>query len=209
MKHILLKIRQALFLVSDTPKPPKALTNLWRIWIVAAFVLFDVMLATEKMSFVASRGVILICGIILTYRLLQNIEYVESFLRKQHKNILAYIYRGNIIYMIIGTSLSASHQRDWYGIDPQFIGIQGLFLMFWFVTIPLTLIRSPLNWELAAGAIFLGTLSGSQFLDWYINSDSYNLQLFYFMIGCGVLLSFAVSAMISNKLLKDRAVNNS
>jgi len=105
MKHTLNIIKQALFIVSDTPKPPKTIGNLWRIWIVAAFVIFDLILATEKMSFVASRGAIIMCGIILTYRLFQNKEYVESCLRMQHKNLVLYIYRGNIIWMIFGVLL--------------------------------------------------------------------------------------------------------
>ncbi len=208
MRNIYKSIKQAMFVVSDTPKPPKTTANLWRIWIVAAFVLFDLLLATEKMSFVASRGVALVGGIILTYRLVQNNEYLVSYLSKQHKNLLAYLYRGNIIWMIIGATINVSHQWEWYGIDSQYIAMQCLFLMFWFLTIPLTFVHSPLNWEIAIGTIFIGTLLGSQLLDWYIKSGGFDLKLFSILMVCGVLLSFIVSAMMSNKIIKDRVANN-
>ncbi len=87
-------------------------------------------------------------------------------------------------------------------IFPQFIAKESVFLLFWFLSIPLVLLYNPWRWGIWAAAIFIGTIAYKLILDECLKYWSAVTLPFLLLTGGLVLIAAIVSWNISRRRIE-------
>ncbi|MCI7304495.1 hypothetical protein NIA71_11430 [Ihubacter massiliensis] len=200
MKSIFSTIKEFSSTGDDTPIPKHPVLTIWIIWFVGIIVLFDIVFADEILSPSSRTAIFLGAGMIISMRSFHNRAYVNNKLKKRCTSLIGYLYGWNFIAMVIGEASKVINQ--WGEIGPQFIAKESVFLLFWFLSIPLVLLYNPWRWGIWAAAIFIGTIAYKLILDECLKYWSAVTLPFLLLTGGLVLIATIVSWNISRRRIK-------
>lgn len=190
MRQSLSIIKQFFLSSDDMPTPRHPVSTKWAVWVVAVIILFDMVIAKDILSYNSRTAVFVVIGILPSIWAFHDKNYVQLKLKKRFRNLLVYLYRINIFWMVFGTVMQIISY--WGEIGLPFLARESVFLSFWFLSIPLVLVYKLLRWGIWAGIIFLVTIGYYILLQWYINCEDATLFVSWTLIAGNVLIAAVI-----------------
>lgn len=198
MKTIIKKIKLLYWLPDDFPDTPCRLMVIWYIWIVLVFLVFSKLMTGHMGSREAAMIGLMGCGLFPGIYVFNNTEYVVSRLKKECNNLIGLLYIQNCSWMLIKLAVSLGCAVFLYPgeITENYIIVRSTFFAYWFLSIPLTLVSSPL-W-LILWIEIVTIVSGS----WYLvlkytceNMNGNRFILFFLAMGWVIIAGVASYAI--------------
>lgn len=176
----------------DLQKPPIYRVVMWIIWYIYSFVLFEFMLVSKPLVAGNTTNLEYLLGIVPLSLFLQDSNYLMS-LEKYKSKLGAYIYRYNIILMLIGIVLVGSLYNN-FGLD--MLVRESVAFTYWILSIPLTIIHNTKWWIVGAISIAVNSFLYLNFLEEVANLVD-GISLIYMVCTIGVcIFAFLISVIV-------------